>query len=76
MNDDEIKEVLVTVYDRYGCGNGGANRSQPVRQSAAREAALELIDGLTVNNIESLVTTLCKFCMFGAPCSTTKDSHK
>jgi hypothetical protein len=72
MNDDEIKEVLVTVYNRYGCGNGDAHRSQ----SAAREAALELIDGLTVNNIQSLVTTLCKFCMFGAPCSTTKDSQK
>lgn len=75
MTDDEIKEVLVSVYNRYGCGNGGAHRSQPMQQMAASEAALELIDGLTVNNVRVLVTTLCKFCMFGAPCSTTKNSH-
>lgn len=72
MTDDEIKEVLVSVYERYNCKN---DRSQPVQQMASNEAALELIDGLTVNNVRVLVTTLCKFCMFGAPCSTTKDLH-
>ena len=76
MNDDEIKEVLVKVYNGYGCGKCGAHHSQPMQQVVAYEAALELIDGFTVNNIQSLVTTLCKFCMFGAPCSTTKDSQK
>lgn len=72
MTDDEIKEVLVSVYERYNCKN---DHSQPTRRMAADEAALELIDGLTVNNVRTLVTTLCQFCMFGAPCSTTKDSH-
>lgn len=74
MTDDEIKEVLVSVYDRYNCKN---DHSQPTRRMAANEAALELIDGLTVNNVRTLVTTLCQFCMFGEPpCSTTKDSHE
>lgn len=70
MNDDAIKEVLVSVYDRYK-----SDHSQPAQQMAANEAALELMNDLTVNNVQSLLTTLCKFCLFGTPCSTTNESH-
>lgn len=74
MNEDEVKELLVSVYNRYKFTSVNC---QPVQQIAAKEASRKLMEGLTVDGIRPLLTTLCKFCMFGEPpCSTTKDLHK
>lgn len=72
MSDEEIKQVLVATYECYDCKNGCSLQEQRV---IANIAATELIIDLPMNKIKPLIATLCMFCMFGAPCSTTKDSQ-